>query len=262
MPLFVYAMVSFAAATGIPSSGAVEQATKPKEEVICDKQYKIVAPTDAKKDLGRYYIKGALVADGKQIRILEEVTMDHKGKKIGYKSVVTYKTGRLPVPEEAEAETTVNGQPCMRGIVQFRDNTLSLSCLGLMNGKSGEKIDPPKQYERKDIKKPEGALVFQSGLPVIGPRFIPNKGELKNVVFVEFPDDINAPELVTFKKNYRLVRGEADAKGIYGIKVFSPHSQTPVSEVRFDRHGKLVTIPSFGKLRLVEVKRQPTTRPQ
>ena len=259
---FLCAMVAFAVAVGLPSSGAVEQATKPKEDIICDKQYKIVAPDDVKKDLGRYHIKATRVADRKQIRILEELTMDHKGKKIGYKSTVTYNMGPLPAPQEGKAETTVDGQVCMRGVVQFRDTTLSLSCLGLLNGKSGEKIDPPRQYEKKDIKKPKGVLVFQSALPAIGPLLIPDKGELKNVVFVEFPDDINAPELINLKKGYRLVRGEPDALGVYGIKIFAPHSEMPACEALFDKHGKLTTIPSFGKMSLVEVKRQPATLPR
>lgn len=256
---FFYALISCITALGIPASRPAEERAKPKEEVICDKQYKIVAPNDPTKELGRYHIKGTYLEDGKQVRILEEMTMDYARKKVAYKSTVIYNTTPSLGPAKGSAETTVNGKPCMKGTVELKDKALSSSCLGLLNWKTGERIDPPKHYEKK-IKKPKGILVFQSALPVLGPRLIREHGELKNVVFVEFPDDVAAPELITCKEGYRLVRGKPNAAGQYVIKIFSPRLDTPVSEVQFDRSDKLASISAFGKLALVEM--QPTSRPQ
>ena len=85
---------------------------------------------------------------------------------------------------------------------------------------------------------------------------LPKEGELKDVVFVEFPDDIGAPELITFKKGYRLVREKLDKDGEYNLKIYSPHSEDSISHIRYNKNDQIVSIVSFGKMKLREVKEE------
>ncbi len=153
----------------------------------------------------------------------------------------------------------------MKGAVTFSEKTFSLEGKGFTYKLAGEALNPPKTFAfgKKGTPKPEGTLVFQSALPTIGPRILPKEGELRNVVFVEFPDDISAPELINFKTGYRLVREAPDEKGEYAIKVYAPHSKDSISRARFNKEDRLVSMDAFGKVKLVpvEVGTQPATSP-
>jgi len=83
---------------------------------------------------------------------------------------------------------------------------------------------------------------------------LPKAGELENVVFVEFPDDLGAPELINFKEGYRLVRGQPDEKGEYDMKIYSPHSDKSISHIRFNKDDQVVSMAWFGKMKLVEIE--------
>jgi hypothetical protein len=233
---------------------ADEAKAKSESKIICKKEYKIVAP-NGEKEMGTYGIlavqkKGA----EKNINITETVSMDYRGKKVEYKSTVTYNSKSPISPENATAETKVDGKVCMKGTVTFSEKTISLECTGFLNKRTGKVIDPPKRFEKKDEPRPKGVLIFQSALAAIGPRLLPKEGELKNVVFVEFPDDIGAPELINFKEGYRLVREKPDDKGDYRIRISSPHSDESRLQVRYNKNDQIVSIASFGKMKLKEVK--------
>ncbi|MDC3335384.1 hypothetical protein OAV71_02650 [Opitutales bacterium] len=223
-------------------------------KIICNKKYKIVAP-NGDKDMGTYGILAVQKKwPEKNINITETMSMDYRGKKAEYKSSVIYNSNPPISPESATAETKVDGKVCMKGTVTFSEKTVSFNCTGFLNKRTGEAIDPPKKFEKKDQPKPQGVLIFQSALPTIGPRLLSKEGELKDVVFVEFPDDIGAPELINFKEGYRLVREEPDDKGEYNLKIYSPHSEDSISHIRYNKNDQIVSIASFGKMKLREVE--------
>ena len=243
------------------SSGAAEEEAKPeaapKAKVICDKEFKMVRPIGGEdQDVGTYRIRGIERNDGRQIEIVEEMAMDYRGRTAGYTSTVIYKTAPALTPVKGGTETTLNGKPCMKGGVVFEGKTFSRSCVGLLNKRTMEKIAPPKKYEKRDVPRPEGVLVFQSALPVIGPKLIAKTGELKNIVFVEFPDDLDAPELINLKKGHRVVRDAPDAEGRYSIKIVRAGSDKPISEARFNKADKLLSLAQIGKFRLVEAEKK------
>jgi hypothetical protein len=97
-------------------------------------------------------------------------------------------------------------------------------------------------------------MIFQSALAAVGPKILSMEGELKNIVFVEFPDDIGAPELVTIKEGYRLVRKKPDGKGEYAMKIFARDSERCVSHIRFDKKDRIISAQLFGKVTLEEIK--------
>ena len=245
------AAISALVLLAVGSAGCARQSEEKAPTIICDKQYTVTSP-DGEEELGAYRIRGSARDEEKSIEILEELAMDYRGRKIGWKSTVVYSTHPSLTPVEGGVETTIDGAPCMRGTVTLGQHTLSLSCEGLLDKKTGKKIYPPLRIDEKGMRRPEGVMIFQSVLPVIGPRFISQEGELNGIVFVEFPDDIGAPELITFKEGYRLVRTGADEEGRYRLSILSPDSDEPVGEVRFDSEDRPLDISSFGKIRLVE----------
>jgi hypothetical protein len=236
-----------------------EQQSEQQERtvVICDKQFTITTP-DEQRQLGRLAIKAVSQEFGKQIEVVEEVSMDYRRRIARYKSTVVYTTVPELAPLWARVETKVDNATCMTGDVAFTAESFNISGKGFLNKRSLEPIDPPETFEDTDMPLPDGVLIFQSVFPVIGPRFLPEQGQLDNVTFVEFPDDIVAPELVNLKQNYRLTRDAPDQQGNYLMKIFAPNSDQPVYAARFDKNNKVTEMPAFGRAKLIEPKsKQP-----
>lgn len=220
-------------------------------ERICDKTFKMVAPDKEQEQLGTYRLRAELKDGGKRVEIVEQVALDAAGVKLEYKSVVSYalSPAAAPAPLEASVETRLGGKLCMQGALKFGEKTVAVSCT--VQGLGGDQA--PRRTGREE-KLPAGAVVFQSALPAIGPRFLAPDAERAEIVFVEFPDDVDG--LVNFKEGYRLVRDKAGDNGQYDIRVLAKPSTAAVperviAEAVFDRGGRLSGIPSFWKFKLV-----------
>ena len=211
---------------------------------------------DGEDDRGTCSIRAVRKGSKKKIEIVQSLSLNHRGTKVTMKSTVACGDSSPFAPSKGIAETRINGQLCMQGTVTFSGQTVDLECTGFLNTKTGQAIDPPERFAKADQPVAKGVLIFQSAVPAIGPRMLPQEGELKNVVFVEFPDDLEAPELITFKPGYRLVRGQPDVTGNYDIKIYSPHSNRSVSHVRFSKDDQILSMNLFGKTRLVEIREQ------
>jgi hypothetical protein len=234
---------------------------KPKtDSVVCDKKFEILSKR-GKSKVGTYSTKTVTSKDKKQIAISETITLSRRGKTLGLKSTVIYTNNDSLAPLKGNAETTIDKKICMTGTVKFSrtGKTVDYECSGHMNGKTGDAINPPKKYTKKDLPVAAGTIVFQSAIPSIGPRILPAEGELKNIVLVEFPDDVEAPELIIFKKGYRLVRGKCDNNGQYDIQLFRPHSKDSLATYRFDKNNQVVSMDLFGKFSLHEAPKTGKT---
>ena len=232
---------------------ADETKAKSENKIICEKEYKLVVPNDD-KEIGTYSICAVQGKEPeKHINITETVSMNYRGKKVEYKSSVIYKSDSPVSPESATVTTKVDGKVCMKGTVTFSEKSISFECTGFLNKRTGEPINPPVHFEKKNEPRPKGVLVFQSALTAIGPRLLTKEGELQDVVFIEFPDDIGAPELINLKEGFRLVREKPDGKGEYNMKIYSPHYHKSISHIRYNNRDQIVSITSFGKLKLREV---------
>ena len=223
------------------------------DKTICDQKLKALSP-DGEKELGTYSIKAVTIESGKKIKIVESFALDYRGRKVGMKSIVIYENTSPVSPLKGTAETKIDGKICMKGTVTFSDATVDIECTGFLNKRTGAAIDPPKKFKKRDWVVPAGVRIFQSALPAIGPRILPQAGELKNIVFMEFPDDLGAPELIEFKKGYRLVREKPNEQGEYSLKIYSPHSDDAISHIQFSKDDQIVSMDSFGKLKFVEIK--------
>ena len=240
-------------ATLAAAEDAGKATAPPSGKVICDKQYTVISP-QGEQEMGTFGVRAVETGPDKKIHITETLSMDYRGKKASYRSTVIYRGGSPPVPQSATAETRLNGKVCMKGTIEFSEKTASIEGTGFLDVRTGETLRPPKTFGKKDEPKPEGVLIFQSALPTIGPRILPKPGELKDVVFIEFPDDVGAPELANFKKRYRLVREKPDENGEYDMKLYRPHSDESISHIRYDKNDQIVSFTAFGKVKFREVK--------
>jgi hypothetical protein len=245
--------------SGLVTGEALAAAAKGKGKskaagtTICDKTYKIVAP-DGETELGTYRLRAVEVKGTRRVEIVESLAMSYRGKDVSLTSTVVYAPGPSPSPLKGEAETRIAGKPCMRGEITLSEKAVSYSGVGLLDKRTGQAITPPRKFRRQGIPRPAGPMIFQSAFPVLSPRFIDSPGELRDVAFVEFPDDIDAPELVNVKEKFRLVREKPDEQGRYRVSIYNPHREKPVHSALFDRTDRLVSISSLGKLRLVEAE--------
>jgi len=219
--------------------------------VICAKKFKVLSKKGEGK-VGAYSIKAVASKDKKQIEISETMTLSSRGKAMGFRSTVIYAAKDSLVPLEGSVETTLGDKICMTGTVKFSrtGKTVDYECAGHLNKRTGQAVNPPKRYAKKDNPVALGTLVFQSAIPAIGPRILPAEGELKNVVFVEFPDDLGAPELINFKAGHRLVRGKPEKTGQYDIQLFSSQSKDSIASYRFDRNNQVISMDLYGKFRM------------
>ncbi|HUW20201.1 MAG TPA: hypothetical protein VMW16_12965 [Sedimentisphaerales bacterium] len=240
--------------TSIPDCVWPKDKDGQSEIVICEKRYKAVSVGD-EKELGRYYVKAVTRGKNNEIEIVEQMTMDYRDKKAGYSSTVVYGCEPQLFPLIATVETTIDGKTCMKGQVRFSKTTLSISGVGFFNKKTGAAIEPPFKFEQKDIPIPKGFMLFQSAFQVLGPKCLQTKGELKDIVFVEFPDDLGAPELINMKEGYRMVREQADDTGSYQMRILDGRSDAPVVAIQFDKKDRVTSMWCFGKMKLVEVDR-------
>ncbi len=225
------------------------------EATIVNKRFKLMSP-DGANEIGQYVISAIAKDADKTIEIRESLSMSRRGKVAGYRSTVVYSSAAGLVPLKGSVVTHIGGLDCMKGTVTISKGAVDHECTGFLNERTLEPIDPPKHFVTKAKPLAKGMVVFQSALPAIGPRLLTKPGELNNIVFAEFPDDVGAPELINFKEGYRLVREEAEVNGEYVIKVFSPHPrfEEAISQYRFDKKDQMMTTLLFGKAKAVEVK--------
>jgi hypothetical protein len=230
----------------------VAEVKKPQNDgVICDRKFDIFSQKGQEK-LGAYSIRATGRKAAGRIEISETMTLTLRGKSIAFKSTVVYGAKDGAGPIEGSAETTVGGKVCMLGAVRFSPGgkTVDYECTGLLDMRTGRAINPAKKHAKKGISLPLGRLVFQSAIPAIGPRILPAEGEMEDVVFVEFPDDVGAPELINLKAGNRLVRGKPDKTGRYDIKLFGRGAKESIASYRFDKNNQLVSMDLFGKFRV------------
>ncbi|MDP6635565.1 MAG: hypothetical protein QGG42_11735 [Phycisphaerae bacterium] len=218
---------------------------------ICDRKFDVLSQKDRSK-LGAYSIKAVGSKDKKRIVITETMTLSVRGKTFAYKSTLVCADKDGVSPLEGSVETRLGDKICMTGTVKFSPTgrTFDYECTGRLNAKTGQALNPAKKYDKKGRAAPAGMLVFQSAVPSIGPRILPAEGELEDIVLVEFPDDVAAPEIINFKTGNRLVRSKPDAGGGYEIQLFGPRSKNTIASYRFDKNNQVVSMELFGKFSL------------
>jgi hypothetical protein len=188
----------------------------------------------------------------KDIEIVEELEATQLGKKVGIKTAVRFSSGALTAPLGGNAETSMDGHACMKGSISFSERDYRISGTAYMDRK-GSPLPGPMKFGDRELPLPPGTVIFRSALSVLGPRLLPKNGELKGIVFVEFPEDIKPPELVKVLEKHRLVRESAPQGGGFTLKLFDSTSNEPKCSVEFGAGGQLRSEVQ-GKLRFVHTE--------
>lgn len=213
-----------------PESKAPESVDQPDGR---DTTYKII-DLDKGGEIGKRRLKITEGDDSWTFEETMEVTL--KGKVMGWTSTVIYSAKESLYPTGAEVETTVNGKVCMQSAVTFEQGLVKVSAT-ILSKKNGDDIDPPIKGE-KGMPLPEGTILFQSSLQVIGPLLLPQQGELQGVVMAEFPDDIDNP--INLKKDWRMVRKDSSS-GSFSLKLYYTEAEEPTAVIEFDAQGKCLS---------------------
>jgi len=190
---------------------------------------------------GTYSVK--VVETEGRVTIHDTMAMKgREGRAMGYVAQVTYDvTDESPRPIEAQATTNIGGEPCMTGTVKVAADKVTYSGVGIRD-RQGEPIDPPQEFagEFAEKEKLDGKpLVFQSATAIIGARLLKAPGKME-VLVAEFPDDIDAPELVTIKDGHTLVRSEAREDGTFEIHMMRDGREKPLVQFRMSADGQQV----------------------
>ncbi len=210
--------------------------------------------------MGSVGIKAIVTDDVLQVTV--EMIIYYEGKAIRMESVVNYDLSSAE-PVSGRAETSVDDEICMTGMIEFDQTTYSYSGVGLMDADSGEAIDPPLEFGDPEMARPDGPIMFRSDLAVMAPRLLTGDEMMMAVTIVEFPDDMEAPELVTFKSGWYLTK---DAVGEDGNVTFWLLDQDPsemtteaaeknrgrMPRVTYNASGEIVDYQLNDAFRLVE----------
>ena len=233
----------------LASCGAEQEEARSDGTVICDKRDAVIA-ADGETEMGTYGIRCILREKDQKYEIVESMAMGYRGKAAESTSTLVYGSTAPLTPEHGSAETKIDGRTCMQGTVTVSETTVSYEGIGNLDKKTGEAFAVPRKFGQKEELRPKGFMLFQSAFPAIGPRILPKEGELTDVVSVEFPDDLGAPELINFKTGYRLVRSKADKNGEYELAL---HDRS-VRRVRFDKDDQIISIGFSKGMTLREVE--------
>jgi hypothetical protein len=229
-------------------ASATLAAEEPTGKVLLDQSFEMATkPGPEAPAVGSYTLRAVEFAD--RIDIAETITVEHRGQKIGFVSTVVYERHAegVPTASRGKATTTADGQPVM--IASFRvEGRKILARATIMRSRQGDAVAPPRQWERT-IDLPEGPVVTNSAIAVIGPRLLGDPGETQ-IAWVEFPDDVD--EAINVKQGFRLARSAVNGDGVYELTVRSERQN--FGGMPIGAEGRIRPYRMFGKLYLRERK--------
>ncbi len=154
-------------------------------------------------------------------------------------------------PKKVSAQTHNDGVAGMNGTIACGADVWKIDGKTLTN-RRGKPLDSPKLHA-SEMPAPEGVVLFACTFSTLGPRLLPEAGEMA-VTYVKFPDPRAEPEILSAKPG-RLVRTEPDAEGMSKVTLYPTGSDYEEAAFQIDREGKVVAMELAGgifKLVLVE----------
>ena len=227
-------------------------------EGLLQKSYDLV--DESGEEVGSYSVNFDGYED--DVIMTDELSVSYGGKTVGYQGSVTFSPDADGVmrPAEGSVSTFVEGELCMTGAVTFEEATWRFTGEGLRNKRTGKLIIPPRVYEKDELPLPETLIVFPQALIYLGPILQPETGD-QPVVIADFPDDIGAPELITFHSKGRLSRQSFDDEGGFAVELFLTEADPEqfdgnrerlLSRIEYDSQGDVVSAKVFPNWQMVE----------
>lgn len=207
-----------------------------QEILNADLKFEVVGPKGEK--VGHYRIQSS--KEDKIVTVIETIQAGPGGQKGGWKSTVSYYADEKIKPINGMVVTIIGDQPCMTGSLLFLEDTIYVTAVGYID-KRGNKIPEGKEVmQDKGPIDSEGIYFISSSAPIIGDILLKGKEEISGINFVEFPDDMDMPELLNIKDEYKLVKSTA-ADGAYTIKIMNSREEE-IQTVHYEKSGQIKLI--------------------
>ncbi|MBN2583323.1 MAG: hypothetical protein JXL80_09650 [Planctomycetes bacterium] len=212
--------------------------------------------------VGSRHIKSTKTDKG--IVIEDKLTLKYRDKMASFRSTVSYTLGEKPEPIHAEASTFIGDKKLMEGTLDFAirkgedgqpQRMMQIKVTGFFS-KRLEEYSPPKEAS-SEMACPEGWPMFMSAMFCLVPQMEPKDGMLTDVVSMEFPDDLDFPELLNAKKGYAVkwIKGEDGTRTILmGPRAKVEDSSTEYARLVLDADGKI------KEYRMEELVLQPCSK--
>jgi hypothetical protein len=251
----------------VTNAPALPPPTQPSDEaesiVVLDKTYTIVN-AQGNEEIGAFALT-ATETDN-VLSITSALHIQCRGQSIGLTSTITYALAPTVQAVGGQAETSIDGATCMEGTATLSEEqgarVLKCQGQGIRDGAPGE--SDPAAFAFDVPIDANAVVVFGWEFAAVAPRLLPEAGELANVTWVEFPDDLYAPELTVCKPGYRLVREAPNDDGHFTISVFGSddipgRAREPISAATYDADGNLISLSLVSEWVLVETDEAGTT---
>ncbi|MBM4017874.1 MAG: hypothetical protein FJ288_06015 [Planctomycetes bacterium] len=140
----------------------------------------------------------------------QEFSASIKGKETAFDSQVTYRVGPPPRPERARVSTRLGQLKLMEGTLAFGAGGVKADVSGYAD-KEQKPLVTALQAS-KDVPVPQGVVLTYAALMFFAPRVLPEPGRAK-AAYMEFPADLNFPDIVFFNPDCVLSRSEPGPDG-------------------------------------------------
>jgi len=220
--------------------------------------------TDNQK-VGHLFLKIMAVADAAILD--EEFAAPFKAQEAFFESKIVYRGTGRPVPQSAKVNTRFGAVNVMSGAITFTAAGGTLTAKEEATGFADRdrKLLSKPLVSTKESVVPKGLVLTYAAFLYFAPRLLPAPGQLENVVYTEFPADINFPSLIKFNPDVVLTRAAetADGRSEFMVKRLYPGGNfIPITVMTIDKEGRIVET-RVGQFTLVPegAKPRPTKEP-
>jgi hypothetical protein len=220
--------------------------------------------TDNQK-VGHLFLKIMAVADAAILD--EEFAAPFKAQEAFFESKIVYRGTGRPVPQSAKVNTRFGAVNVMSGAITFTAAGGTLTAKEEATGFADRdrKLLTKPLVSTKETVVPKGLVLTYAAFLYFAPRLLPEPGQLENVVYTEFPADINFPSLIKFNPDVVLARAAetADGRSEFMVKRLYPGGNfIPITVMTIDKEGRIVET-RVGQFTLVPegAKPRPTKEP-
>jgi hypothetical protein len=193
--------------------------------------------------VGHLFLKTMAVADA--VILDEEFAAPFKAQEAFFESKIVYRGTGKPVPQSAKVSTRSGTVNVMSAAITFTAAGGTLTAKEEATGFADRdrKLLSKPLVSTKETVVPKGLVLTYAAFLYFAPRLLPAPGQLENIVYTEFPADINFPSLIKFNPDVVLTRAAetADGRSEFMVKRLYPGGNfIPITVMTIDKDGRIV----------------------
>jgi len=193
--------------------------------------------------VGHMFLKTMAVADAAILD--EEFAAPFKAQEAFFESKIVYRGTGKPVPQSAKVNTRFGAVNVMSGAITFTASGGTLTAKEEATGFADRdrKLLTKPLVSTKESVVPKGLVLTYAAFLYFAPLLLPAPGQLENIVYTEFPADINFPSLIKFNPDVVLTRAAetADGRSEFMVKRLYPGGNfIPITVMTIDKDGRII----------------------